>query len=102
MGLNFKKISIAQVKLKKAGDKIEGYIRQINPVQMAKGPATELVVESEDGVVSSAILGVAAAKAINLRTVGEYVRVTLTGSENTQGGNRVNLYDVEVAEDDGK
>ena len=94
----FKKISIAQVKLKKAGDSIEGFIRQINDVQMAKGPAVELVVESESGEVSSCILGVAAAKAVKLRVAGEYVKVTLRGSENTLAGNRVNLYDVEVAE----
>jgi hypothetical protein len=102
MAKKFKKISILQVKLKKAGDSIEGFVRQINEVQMQKGPATELVVEDDKGAVKSCILGVGAAKAIKLRVPGEYVKVTLQGTERTASGNNVNLYDVEVAEDDGK
>lgn len=96
MGMKFKKVNIEQVKLKKAGEFIEGYLRQTNEVQMQKGPATEIVLQDKDGNFKSAILGVSAAKAIKTRTEGEYVRITLKGEEKTLAGNRVNLYDVEV------
>ena len=94
--MQFRKVSVELVKLKKAGDSVEGFLRQINDVQMAKGPATEIVLEGTDGTPRSSILGTSASKAVRLLAIGEYVRITLKGTEKTLSGNNVNLYDVEV------
>jgi hypothetical protein len=99
MGKTFKKISINQVKLEKPGDALEGYLRAVTDVQMKNGMATEAMFQDENGGFSSVILGVSAAKLIKTRNLGEYLKITLKGTEKTLNGFNVNTYDIEVGDE---
>lgn len=89
-----------RVKLEKEGDAAEGYFMGLNDVEGKKGLYKEAMIRREDGTGAFTVaLGVSAQKVFALLAVGEWVKITLKGTTKTQGGNFVNEYQIEVADE---
>lgn len=96
-----KVLSMPRVKLEKPGDTVQGYLLGLNDVEGKKGLYKEAMVRKEDGTGAFTIaLGVSAQKVLALIAVGEWFKLTLTGTSKTAGGNFVNEYQIEVADED--
>lgn len=102
-----KKINTEQVKLEKKGDTVEGYLVSRETITFApkKGQtdptsAPKVVLQKKTGERVSAILGAAALSEMQFLKDGVMTKIVFQGQRATQGGNKVNVYDLFQDEED--
>ena len=94
----FKSITPGFVKWTEEGQSVEGELQKIDEIAMANGTVKKYELLDDNGELKSFLGGKILDSALSVLSLGDYIKITFLGEDKTSAGQKLNLFNVELAD----